>query len=1013
MADPTWVIRRKLETPALPDRYAPRPRLERLITQLIATKRVLVITAAAGSGKTTALAAVARESRRSVAWLTVDRPDRAPGRLLTYLEASLAQHRPASRGVATGALAAGILHAEAAGLLAETLDLDGDPPVIVLDELDRLGEAAEAWRVLEALLRYAPARTCFVLISRRDIPTAACALPSPQDTAVLTDRDLAFTPEEATDALTRTGRPDVDVAAAIEASAGWVTGVLFQSWRTAEHLVGQGGETDPLYDYLSSQILGELGLGEREFLIRTALLDEVTAPRAEALGIADADQLLAALRPAHLPATWESDGRVLRCHTYFREYLLTQLERRGEDELRRLRLAHGRRLAEEGHDEEATEELLRAGATDHAVATAERAIVSVVERLDIALAERWLQQLAPEPPGPASALATAELMLAIARDEVGRSVQIADRLAAEGERQALASSSDRAALLMVWSYLHIGRLRDVDAVLAAAGDGPGAAAMRYARDALFGTGTGGRPLAPDPPPPGPIGAIVANAHYALGRLGDITDAERSGWSELVERPWRTAALRARGRTEQALALFQDAYARGSATPTMVIFAGPEVLMDAARWDDARTVLDEAHRVAAASGSVAFQGFCWVLEAKLALRCANDADAARAALAQPACRRARTAFRFIDEVADTWLGLAELTAGSADSARELLTRATNGMRAGDRILELPTAAVYLAEAHSRAGDERAADAAADLALEAARLQGSNHLLLQALADFPAVASRRLEAESAADSEWHALGRAMTAQYVRPGATGVPTVQLAEFGRRVLRVAGEEVKPRIAKSYELLAYLVVDPERAATREELLQALFGDRRDDATRAYLRQAIHQLREALPAGSLRTENGQVALDEALIIASESVTVERALAEAARLRGEDRLAASLAAVAIYDRGEYLPGPRAGWADERQQRLAELVTQARYQAAVLSFGSGEYELSEQLVAEVLSADRFHEGAWRVRMRIARALGDEEGVVRAYHACDSALAALSTGPSQSTRALLARSRVRARA
>jgi len=49
-------------------------------------------------------------------WLTVDRPDRAPGRLLTYLEAALERQRAGARHVATGALAAGIPHAEAAGL---------------------------------------------------------------------------------------------------------------------------------------------------------------------------------------------------------------------------------------------------------------------------------------------------------------------------------------------------------------------------------------------------------------------------------------------------------------------------------------------------------------------------------------------------------------------------------------------------------------------------------------------------------------------------------------------------------------------------------------------------------------------------------------------------------------------------------------------------------------------------------------------------------------------------------
>jgi DNA-binding SARP family transcriptional activator len=996
------IIRGKLRIPAPPDAYVPRPRLERTIAELVAQKRALIVSASAGSGKTTAVAAVARAVDRPVAWLSVDRPDQAPGRLLIYLEAAVADHAPAISGVATEALAAGVSHVEAAGLLADALADERDDLLLVLDELERLGDEREAWRVVEAFLRYLPDRAAVVLISRRDIPTSLCAL-APGRAAVLADGELAFTTEEAGLALAGTGRGEIDLEAAMASTAGWVTGVLFHGWRAGERLVGQGGETDPLYDYLSSQMLGELAEAEREFLIRTSLLHEITAGRAEALGIAQADQRLAALRRARLPVTWEAGGRVLRRHTYFREYLLAQLERRDAAQLRSLHLAYGRLLSAEGHYEEATEELLLAGAADHAIAPAEKAIVGVVEWLDLAVAERWLAELAPSPPGPASALSEAQLMLAIARDDVFRGVQTADRLSAEGERQALASTSPRAALLMAWCYLHTGRKGDVDAVLAAAGEGPGRATMRYARDALFGLGEDGRPFPPDPPPAGPIGAIVVTVGYALGRLSDITDAEASSWAQLIQRPWRAAALRARGRTEEALAVFAEAREAGTATPAMVIYAGPELMMDAGRWDEARKLLDEGHRVALAGGSLAYQGTCWLLEAKLALRERRDAGAARAALDEPVCRSACEAFHWVAEVADTWGGYAALLEGDDERARSLLERACNGMVAGDRMLELPTAAIYLAEARWRAGDDKAASAAAQLALDASRRQGSNHILLQALADVPAVAGREVES-SPADSEWHALSQALMLQGDRIALGAGSDIELVEFGRRSIVVAGSEVKPRITKSYELLAYLAAAPERGGAREELLQALFGDRRDDATRSYLRQTVHRLREVLPEGALAVKDGHVSLTREVSVGSESVMLERRLGEAARLQGEDRLRATLAALAIYDRGEYLPGASGEWAEGRQQRLAELATGARYQASVLALGHGDYGLARKLATDVLRVDRFRETAWRVLMRVAAAVGDEDAVLRAYKACEAALAEINAQPSASTRRLL---------
>jgi 3-oxoacyl-[acyl-carrier-protein] synthase-3 len=98
----------------------------------------------------------------------------------------------------------------------------------------------------------------------------------------------------------------------------------------------------------------------------------------------------------------------MRCHPRFREYLLERLHRRGPDEIRAVRAAYGRLLAAEGHHEEAVEELLRAGDVAGARGAAEASIASVVERLDYAVAERWLRALAPEQPVTAGRLTAAE-----------------------------------------------------------------------------------------------------------------------------------------------------------------------------------------------------------------------------------------------------------------------------------------------------------------------------------------------------------------------------------------------------------------------------------------------------------------------------------------------------------------------------------------------------------------------------------------------------------------------------
>src|SRR4051812_8908884 len=82
-------IRRKIVPPPASPDCVPRPRVDELIADLIRRRRVVLVTATAGSGKTTAVVTATRELGRPTAWLTVDDTDRAPGRLVTYLEAAL------------------------------------------------------------------------------------------------------------------------------------------------------------------------------------------------------------------------------------------------------------------------------------------------------------------------------------------------------------------------------------------------------------------------------------------------------------------------------------------------------------------------------------------------------------------------------------------------------------------------------------------------------------------------------------------------------------------------------------------------------------------------------------------------------------------------------------------------------------------------------------------------------------------------------------------------------------
>jgi DNA-binding SARP family transcriptional activator len=395
----------------------------------------------------------------------------------------------------------------------------------------------------------------------------------------------------------------------------------------------------------------------------------------------------------------------------------------------------------------------------------------------------------------------------------------------------------------------------------------------------------------------------------------------------------------------------------------------------------------------------------LIEAKLELRLARDPDAALAILDGLEAGGDARRYEFVAEQADTWRGMARLMRDPGAEAIEPLARAVASMRSSGRILELPTAAVLLAEARWRAGDEDGADAAVDEALAAAEEQGSNHHLLQALSDFPAVLARRLDAETAADSRWAELGRALMARGVPIDLHVGPSVELREFGEAAILADGRPVRPRIAKSVALLAVLAADPDRTGERDALLDALFDGRSDDAARSYLRQAAHRLREALPDGVGPTFDGPTLhFADGVRVTSASVHFEALLTEAARLQGAERLAALQEALALFDRGPYLRGVQAPWVDERRERLEALAGDARVEAAQVAFNAGRYQDARALAEAALRADPFRESAWRLVMRVASVTGDEDGVIDAYRRCRDTLSALGTEPSRSTQQLL---------
>ena len=280
----------KVQAPPLRDETLARPRLLDWLSVKI-HRRVVLVLAEAGYGKTTLLADFTRRSRIPVAWYRLDRSDRDWLGFLAHLVAALRIHRPdfgpvtqtmirdASMGTSTRDM---VLEA----FIRELGTLAAEPASIVLDDFHLVDDSEDARAIVRALLVRAPERLTFVMISRT-IPSLPLArLRALGEVAELHTADLRFAPEETQQLFRDTYAMDLEPAIVAELSRrteGWVASL--QLVRSAirdrnrseirAFVRSLSGAEGNLYDYLAEEVVGELSADLQQFLMRTSLLEVI------------------------------------------------------------------------------------------------------------------------------------------------------------------------------------------------------------------------------------------------------------------------------------------------------------------------------------------------------------------------------------------------------------------------------------------------------------------------------------------------------------------------------------------------------------------------------------------------------------------------------------------------------------------------------------------------------------------------------------------------------------------
>ncbi|GAA1587043.1 hypothetical protein GCM10009789_45730 [Kribbella sancticallisti] len=992
------IIRRKLAAPEPAKDIVVRERLSRRLRESLDRHTVVNVFATAGAGKTTAVALAVRDLDRPVAWVSLDGTEQAAGRLLVYLEAAVEGAVPSAADVASDALSSSLQIGEAAGLLAESLQ--GSGLILVCDNVERIAPDESCIAVLSCFARYLPSDVNLVLISRVDIRLDPGSTSERERVGALVESDLAFDVEEAGAALRSVGHVDVDPAQAVTATGGWVTGVLFEGWRHA-----QSRELDPdsLRSYVAANVFDSLSLVQRTFLLHTSLLAEISVDGARALGQGNAAQIMAGLRTRHLPVTWSADGARMTPHPVFRDFLRTALGREDDNTVNEVRRRYAEVLIAGGEREEAVDELLRLGDVDAAGRLAAVALPSLVARMDFAPAARWLDALRASGRTPTSEVGSVILRVAFALEQCDRGVELVDRHGYDWLSGLGPLDFEEAHVLTCWCLWHSGRIEEAQFVADQLPPGR----HRLIAHTLIALATGEEP----PPfpefsatPSGPLDGLLMRLAFMRGRLEGLDDpGSFDPWRTILGGPWVVAALRVTGRLDAAMSMFEPR--SGSSQPVWLhAVDAVDLMLDLGRGEEAWAFLERGRELIEKTGSRVYLNMSLLTEAKLWLRLKGDTQRADRVLAEAAANGAAD-YALTRDIWQLWSGLSMLLQERDSEAHECLTECVRNMQQGDRQLELPTAAVYLAEAEWRLGLEDDSDATADQAIGCASTYGSMHLLLTALADMPSVAARAADTKSSRMSPWHEILTVLSGQDPIRVTVRTPRLVLEEFGEPTLTVDGNLAQPRLTKSLEVLSYLLGTPDRRATRQELLRALFGGRNDAAGRSYLRQALYRLREVLPEGLGPAQENDVfqLVGPALAMGSAQRAVDL-VAQAGRQDGAIRLQTLSQALSSAQRGPYLATVSGEWAAERRVVLAETFLSARVDAAKLAYRMNRYREAKDLVDHVLREDPYREQAWQLAIKLAHASGSDDAVLALYQRYVARMRELGVPPSDEVRRLV---------
>jgi len=309
----------KLHPPTLRQPIVPRPRLR---SSLRAGSSLIIVSAPAGSGKTTLALEWLAAGKGKVAWLSLDADDNDPIRFIHGVLSALQ--------VADIKIQISSSQRNLKRIMAEVINQvpDEDPLILVLDDYHVIHE--ESIHVaLSYLLDHIPPAFQLVLVTRESPPLPLARLRARGQLQELSLADLRFTVEETNQFLNQVmglNLSPAQIRSLERYTNGWIAGLQMAgiSLQTGkDQTATELNEGQFLTEYLLTEIFMQQPADVQDFLLNTSIPERFSLPLCRAVISNHTQRLLARVQNANLFIT--AVGSWYQYHPLFREFLRSQL----------------------------------------------------------------------------------------------------------------------------------------------------------------------------------------------------------------------------------------------------------------------------------------------------------------------------------------------------------------------------------------------------------------------------------------------------------------------------------------------------------------------------------------------------------------------------------------------------------------------------------------------------------------------------------------------------------------